>query len=42
MLLLVALKSAIIFINIGGTSAIWDSFIFEVPVGISTVMVTVP
>ena len=42
MSLLVALESATIFINIVGTSAIWDSFIFNFPVGISTVMVTIP
>ena len=42
MLLLVALKSAIIFINIVGTSAIWDSFIFNFLVGILIVMVTIP
>jgi len=42
MLFLVALKSAIIFMNIVGTSAIWDSFIFDFPVGVLTVMVTIP
>ena len=42
MSLLVALKSAIIFINIVGTSTIWDSFIFNFPVGVLTVMVTIP
>ena len=42
MSLSIALDSATILVNILGTSAIWDSFIFKVPVGISTVMVTVP
>ena len=42
MSLLVALKSATIFVNIVDTSAIWDSFIFNFLVGILTVMVTIP
>ena len=42
MSLSVALKSAIIFIKKVGTSAIWDSFIFDFPVGVLTVIVTVP
>ena len=42
MSLLVALKSAIIFINIVGTSAIWDSFIFNFLVGVLIVIVTIP
>ena len=42
MSLSVALKSAIIFINMVSTSAIWDSFIFDFPVGVLTVIVTVP
>ena len=42
MSLLVALKSAIIFVNIVGTSAIWDSFIFNFPVGVLIVIVTIP
>ena len=40
--MLVALKSATIFVNIVGTSAIWDSFIFKLLVGVSTVIDTVP
>ena len=40
--LAVALDSATIFINMVGTNAIWDSFIFDFPVGVSTVIVTVP
>jgi len=42
MSLSVALDSATIFINMVGTSATWDSFIFDFPVGILTVIVTVP
>jgi len=42
MSLLVALKSATIFIKKVGASAIWDSFIFDFLVGVLTVMVTVP
>jgi len=42
MSLSVALESATIFVNVVGTSATWDSFIFDFPVGVSTVMVTVP
>ena len=42
MSLLVALKSATIFIKKVGASAIWDSFIFNFPVSVLTVMVTVP
>ena len=38
----VALNSATIFVNIVGTSAIWDSFIFSFLVGVLIVMVTVP
>ena len=38
----IALKSAIIFVNIIGTSAIWDSFIFDFLVGILIVMATIP
>jgi len=37
-----ALKSAIIFVNIVGTSAIWDSFIFDFLVGVLIVIVTIP
>jgi hypothetical protein len=42
MSLLVALKSATIFVNIVGTSATWDSFIFNFLVGVLTVIVTIP
>jgi hypothetical protein len=42
MSLSVALDSATIFVNMVGTSAIWDSFIFNFLVGISTVIVTIP
>jgi len=42
MLLLVALKSAIIFVKKVGASATWDSFIFDFLVGVLTVIVTVP
>ena len=42
MSLLVALKSATIFVNMVGTSAIWDSFIFDCLVGVLIVIVTVP
>jgi len=42
MLFLVALNSATIFINIVGTSTIWDSFIFDFLVGVLTVIVTIP
>ena len=42
MLLLVALKSATIFVKKVGASAIWDSFIFNFPVGVLTVIVTIP
>jgi len=42
MLLLVALKSATIFVKKVGISAIWDSFIFDFLVGILTVIITVP
>ena len=41
MLFAVALDSATIFINIVGTKAILDSFIFDFPLGISTVIITV-
>jgi hypothetical protein len=42
MLLLIALNSATIFVNIVGTSATWDSFIFDFLVGVSTVLATIP
>ena len=42
MLLSVALDSTMIFVKKVGTSATWDSFILDFPVGVSTVIVTVP
>ena len=42
MLLLIALDSTTIFIKKVGASAIWDSFIFNFPVGVLAVIVTVP
>jgi len=42
MSLSVALNSAMIFVNIVGTNATWDSFIFKLPVGVLIVIVTVP
>jgi len=41
MLLLIALKSATVFVKKVGASAIWDSFIFNFLAGILIVMVTV-
>ena len=41
MSLLVALNSTIIFIKKVGTSATWDSFILDFPVGILIVIVTI-
>jgi len=38
----VALNSAIIFVKKVGARATWDSFNFNFPVGISTVIVTIP
>ena len=37
----VALNSTTIFINIVGTKAILNSFIFNFPLGVSTVIITV-
>ena len=42
MLLLVALDSAMIFVKKVGASAIWESFILVFPVGVLTVIVTIP
>jgi len=42
MSLSVALNSTIIFIKKVGASAIWDSFILDFPVGVLTVIVTIP
>ena len=41
MLFIVAFNSAIIFINIVGTKATLDSFIFDFLLGVLTVIVTV-
>ena len=41
MSLSVALDSAIIFVKKVGTSTIWDSFILDFLVGVSTVIITV-
>ena len=41
MSLLIALNSATIFVKKVGASAIWDSFILDFPVGVSTVIVTI-
>jgi len=42
MSLLVALKSATLFVKKVGASVIWDSFIFNFLVGVLIVMVTIP
>ena len=41
MLFIVALNNATIFINIVGTKAILNSFIFSFPLGVLTVIITV-
>ena len=38
---IVALNSTTIFINIVGTKAILDNFIFDFPLGVLTVIITV-
>jgi len=42
MSLLVALDSAIIFMKKVGASATWESFILAFPLGVLTVIVTIP
>ena len=42
MSLAVALNSTTIFIKKVGASATWDSFILDFPVGVSTVIITIP
>ena len=42
MLFAVALNSTIIFVNMVGTKATSDSFIFDFPLGVLIVIITIP